>query len=831
MVKRFLLTGQAVNFFMKGFVTIVFIACMHAVGIAQSPALEKKINLSLEKIPVLDVMNLLSQQSHLKFTYGNNIDLSKNVTVNFDSLSLNEALTKLFTPLNIKWELVGNQLALLPGKKINLKIFGSIIDSVDKSPIQFANVYLKNTYVNISTNFNGKFIFESMTEGTYTLVINMFGYKSQERQIELNDNSIDLTIILTQNAIKLTETIVVSDKIIERSSVSQMEIGESQIQAGRGITNDPMNSLSALPGVLGRIDLFGSRNLYIRGGESFENQFLLDNIRLPFPFYFVGQSIFNPDMLEKAEVLTGGFSPNYGHSMSSVFNLTTKSGNTNHMQGNVDLSVLNASAQLQEPIIKNKLSFIVGARKNNFEQLTINSHVRAFFMADATSKITYTINEKNKMSLTTLNVLDNQDFTHSTGLQSAFKGENRINAQNLQLQSIIGKKTYSKASFLHSGLNTKTTSGELLYKTVNDVFGFREDLTIYPRINHKIKAGFEVNLENEHLNIFDYYKATDIATIDSSKLIINLQTKTTKLSNAAYVFYDGTLFKRLLLNLGARFDYNQQNNQTDISPRLTVGYELAAKSVLSLSWGVFNQSPLIYQVIKNPKLKSNQCQHTILSFKQKISNALNGRVEAYYKNYTQLVMFDSTSALSNNGFGVAKGIEFFLVKESGAVTGWVSYALAESDRRRNLQDRSYPFYFDQRNSLNVILNYRVKNKLKSAFIPCSYSLDFRYATGTPYTPVTGVDTLSGKYEFVTGQINSSRNPNFSNLNLKIEWQYYFGKQKQNLMQFYVHFWNVLSSENLINRNYVLNKSTQTISANNSFTTKFFPNIGLKINFY
>jgi len=797
---------------------------------AQDNVLDKKVTLVEANVSLSQILSAINAETQAKFTYGNNINLSQQVTLNLKEISLAIALDKIFKPLDIGWEVIGNQIALLPAKKLSFKLSGTITDSAEKSPIQYASVSLKNTEISAYTDFDGKFKFQNVVEGSYILVIHTFGYKTVEQPLTVKHQPSDFLIELSREAITLFETIVTSDQIVERTSLSQMVLDKDQMQLSKGIANDPLTSLTAGPGILGRVDMFGASNLHVRGGESFENQFLLDNIRLSFPFYTIGQSVFNPDMLEKAEVLTGGFAANYGQAMSSVFNLTTKNGDFQKYKGNVDMSLLNNSALIQGPLINDKLSFIVGVRKNNLDLLNLNDHSKAFFMGDVTGKFTLLVNAKTKLSLTTINVIDNLDFTHSPDFRLKLRAKNNTNAQNLQLQSVIGKKTYSKTSFLHSGLNTDSKFGKYYYNTHNNTYGFREDLTYFPNPFSKIKTGIELNLEDDKLNVSDYYRATDIAITDTAHLVLNFNLHAVNVTSAIYAFYDGVLFKRLLLNVGGRLDYSRLNNRYDVSPRITLGYELSRSTLLSGSWGVFNQTPSIFQLSQNNKLRSNQCQHTIISLKQVLNGGFEARVEAYYKDYSNLVLFDKSLTFSNQGYGTAQGMEFILKKERGNLSGWVSYALARSDRKRNLQDKAYPFFFDQRNSFNVILNYTSKNAVKRWIVPYSYSLDFRYASGSPYTPITGVDTLAGSHVLVAGAINSMRNPDFNNLNLKIVWQAKYGKQKQHTFQFYLDFWNVLSSRNLVARQYLVNKEQETVSETNNYAVRFYPNFGLRFDF-
>lgn len=705
---------------------------------------------------------------------------------------------------------------------------GKLADLDNQEPIEFATVYLMGTSFNSSSDYKGEFNLSKIPAGDYTLAIKAFGFTPTLQTISLVDQSIKTDLKIPSQSIQLNETIIVSDNIIEKTSVSQMEINQTQIESGKGISNDPMKTINALPGVASDNNMYGPAAVYVRGGESFENLFLLDNIRMPFPFYFFGQSVINPDMLEKAEVLTGGWGSNYGNAMSSVFNFSTRNGNMEKFKANADLSVFYMSALVETPIIKNKLSIIIGARKSNFDVLFSTVLPKPPKMGDITGKLAWEINSKNKLTFTSLNVQDRLNFLDSNVLFTGFYANDRINAQNLQLQSVISSKAYSKLSIMHSGLDLKAEApNTFLYINFNN-YGLREDLSFYPNQNVKIKAGFEVNRDDESSHAKEIYNSTDITITDTSALTLERKVNKPNHWAAIYGAYERTLLERLKFSGGLRLELNELNNRYDVSPRITLSYNLNSKSYISANWGLFTQSAGAYQAIQNPQIISNQCYHYILSYKYNFKPGFFMRMETYYKDYKNLVIFDSTFSFSNNGKGNSKGFEFTLMKESGRLNGWLTYGLSQSERRRNLQTEVYPFFFDQRHTINALVSYRLKEKKRKWFVPTRYALQFRYNTGAPYTPVVSADSTGGKIKLITGSINSLRNPEYNNLNVKIQWHRTLGKKQKHGMMYYMEIWNLYSSKNVIGRLYEIGKNG-VISTKNNYTVAFIFNIGLKFS--
>jgi hypothetical protein len=80
------------------------------------------------------------------------------------------------------------------------------------------------------------------------------------------------------------------------------------------------------------------------------------------------------------------------------------------------------------------------------------------------------------------------------------------------------------------------------------------------------------------------------------------------------------------------------------------------------------------------------------------------------------------------GKGRAYGIEWFLKKNTGKLTGWLSYTLARTERKiDNLNGNEwYANRYDRTHTLNVIGQYQLSAKW-------SFGLNFAYITGVPYT--------------------------------------------------------------------------------------------------
>ena len=109
------------------------------------------------------------------------------------------------------------------------------------------------------------------------------------------------------------------------------------------IEPDPIRVAEVLPGVISTSDFSASFN--VRGGSADQNLILLDGIPIFNPAHLGGLvSVFNSDMVRRAELSAGGFPAEYGGRVSSVLNVESDPGNGQlEVQGAISLLMSRAA--------------------------------------------------------------------------------------------------------------------------------------------------------------------------------------------------------------------------------------------------------------------------------------------------------------------------------------------------------------------------------------------------------------------------------------------------------------------------------------------------------
>src|SRR5690606_1037662 len=114
----------------------------------------------------------------------------------------------------------------------------------------------------------------------------------------------------------------------------------------------------------------GSSDLFIRGGAADQNLVLLDGSPVYNTSHLFGfVSVFNPDILESVEAIHAGFPAEYGGRLSSILDIRTAHDIADRTRFSGDIGLIATRLFLEQPLIKDKLSFWVGARRTYIDRV------------------------------------------------------------------------------------------------------------------------------------------------------------------------------------------------------------------------------------------------------------------------------------------------------------------------------------------------------------------------------------------------------------------------------------------------------------------------------
>ena len=663
-----------------------------------------------------------------------------------------------------------------------ITISGYIKDAATKEALIGASVVNANTQRGTSTNQYGFFSLSVSVVDTIELIISYAGYTIQAKKVMVKNN-LQLTILLESSKENLAEVVVVSGKNNRNVQKAQMGVIDVPLKAIKNLPvlfgeRDVLKIIQLLPGVHGGQE--GTTGFYVRGGNLDQNLVQLDEATVYNPNHLFGLfSTFNVNAINNVRLIKGGFPAEFGGRLSSILDITMKEGNKTKYQVEGGLGLLSNNLTLQGPIKKNKSSFIISARQSHIniflKRLTSSSNSYKFY--DINAKMNYELGKKDHLYFSFFKGNDKANYTELNSLNYEVDFGNTTGT--LRWNHLIGSKIFSNTSFIYNDYHLALSTSQnnfysLLYTGIRD-FTAKTDFTISPGTKHKIKAGFTFTRHQ-------LAPASFSARIPrrGNRLTLN-KDSINKLNSAEMAFYAGDEFdasEKLSINYGVRIPVFTANSKiySFIEPRITIKLSTGSNASVKASYTKMNQFlhlipnataglPTDIWIPSSNKTKPQSAtQYAIGYFKNFKNNEIETSVEVYYKKMNNQALFGegkqlrlkvNLDSLLVYGQGESYGAEFFVKKNTGKLTGWISYTLSKTTQQfKELNfGAAFPFKYDKRHSLSVTASYQISKRW-------SLNTVFVYSSGVAFTIPTGrISTLNsgsifeGNYYVYDGRNN------------------------------------------------------------------------------
>jgi hypothetical protein len=222
-------------------------------------------------------------------------------------------------------------------------------------------------------------------------------------------------------------------------------------------------------------------------------------------------------------------------------------------------------------------------------------------------------------------------------------------------------------------------------------------------------------------------------------------------------------------------------------------------------------------VLGNPRLALTQAVHITAGAQVRAAEALSVEVAGYFRRLDSLVSRSTDPsppvgmALVQEGVGASYGGQL-LVRLRGwrGLSGWVSYTIGRSERQDHPTGATRLFDYDQTHVLAAVASYGWKR--------WTFGARFRYATGMPRTPVVGAyyDARHDRYDPLFGPQNSSRLPDFYQLDLRVDRRFELGRATLDLsldvenVTYHQNAEEIVYSEDYSRRGYITGLPTLAI---------------------
>ena len=588
-------------------------------------------------------------------------------------------------------------LFLLPLVAVAQRTFtvsGTVTDVKSGETLIGATVVDTRSGKGVVTNLYGHYSL-TLKSDSVDLKVSFVGYEPQFFHFRLDKNR-EVNVQLS-SSVTLDEVVITAERTGDTRS-SQMSAVVVSVEKLKSVPvmfgeADLIKALQLMPGVQSGSE--GNSGMYVRGGGPDENLFLLDGV----PLYNVSHmggffSAFNTDAIKNVTLYKGSFPARFGGRLSAVLDVTQNNGNDKELHGNASIGLISAKFSLEGPIVKEKTTFSISARRTYAELFIIpaimwindatsenppegptvaqNAKFDAgYYFYDINAKLTHKFSDKSRLyasfykgddnvygrvkTVTSLNENIYLGFENGWGnTVGALRWNYELTPQ--LFMNLAANYTQYDNHLLGSVEKLATPSAmEGDYRSGIKEATLRADFDYSPKPEHNAKFGasftrhwFTPEVASGSVNYYDSIQMNQALRIDSAIFSGTVPAN----EMAAYVEDDWAITEALKVNLGLHFSAFQVEHSfyTSLQPRLSgrmmlsddlsvkVGYARMQQYVHLLSTTSVTLPTDLWVPVtdKVPPMTSDQIAGGISYSRSGIADF---SIEAYYKKMDNLIEY------------------------------------------------------------------------------------------------------------------------------------------------------------------------------------------------
>lgn len=616
--------------------------------------------------------------------------------------------------------------------------------------------------------------------------------KAQKEQPDtLQGEQLDEVVVTTRSARQRFEQVQIGVEQVQMSEVQRLPafFGE----------HDILRSVQLLPGV--KAESEATSGFQVRGGTSSQNSILLDDA----PIYNVGHlmgliSAFNDNVIGSAALYKGLIPAQFGGATSAVMNIATRSGSMDRLHGNATVGLLSSKLSVEAPIVPQKLSFMLSARRSYMDAMMRSMEDfkdNTLYFYDLNAKLSFNLNPRNQFFVSFLASRDKM------GVEDLMMIKWKNLTATGKWVSRLGNNTISNTSLIFSHFDTDVSldvmGWDLSFTGFIRQGGLRQNFTFNLGRSHQLETGLQsmlISLKSAEWKLqFNNQRekrpswknnvwVSDLISIGKKlKVLAGLRLNSfTALGGANYYQLDDDGM------ITERFDPGKWHNvktwltlEPRLSMNLTVNDQIGLKAGYSRT--AQNIHALRNQSASTPfdrfTASSNLLQHQIANqWSAGLHLMAKDRrwdltLEGYYKKVEHVLDYKDGKSFNSEieveriilpGNGRAYGAEFCLHKNIGKLTGWLSYTLAWSENKIPGINggRWYTASNDRRHDVAIVGIYALNDKW-------DFSATWTYNTGRAFTAPSAKYEMTGNVYYYYAERNGYREPANHRLDLSARW--------------------------------------------------------------
>ena len=565
--------------------------------------------------------------------------------------------------------------AQTPAAPTERTVSGMVVEADSQAPIAGAKVSTGGAQV--TTDVSGRFSLR-VAAGQLAVTATAAGHFALTTVIDARASDVTgAELSLARDAGFATSVAVVGSA--PQAAPAAQTVEPVQVLRTPGALDNVFRTLQTLPGVAATEE-FGSR-LSVRGGSPDQNLTMMDGVEVHDPYRLFGlTSAFNPEIIQKFELATGGFSAKYGDRLSSLLVVENRDGKAGQSpNGSASLSITDANTVFEGGLPKGaKGSWLVTGRRTYYDLVAAritNQDFPAF--SDLQARGTWAPSDGTRLTMFSLTSrqqaalnIDNDDaqgeFQDDTDNDLAWARFDATLGTSGQSRTIAGySDTRSKfgvdASFQNTSQRSNApdddsiSTADVIFERalgVKDV-SLRQEL-LWGRGAHVFETGFEIH----HLSTSQRFEirgdrnpvAANGSSVQGGAGLPDLLASAKTATRAgAWLQETWQAASRLSLQGGLRLDHAGVTGETLASPRLSATIAASDVTRVLAAAGLYTQSPGYEKLAQSDyvldftspevrSLKSERAWQTSMSVERQLGAGISVKVEGYYKRFSDVLL-------------------------------------------------------------------------------------------------------------------------------------------------------------------------------------------------
>jgi hypothetical protein len=685
---------------------------------------------------------------------------------------------------------------------------GKVVDAKTFAPIAGALVQIVEPALATQTSPDGRFAFPRVPPGSYTLTVSSIGHIFVRRRLDVGAVPLDLTLPIAEGTGTYQEAVTVTAELGSRNDVgvsSQNELGSAGLQELRGVAaDDPLRAVQSLPGVATGDDF--QAEFSVRGSAFRHVGVVLDGTPTALLLHTVrgvddtgSIAMINTDVLSRAALYAGAHPRRHGDWLGATLEFEIREGSRDRTAVRGAVSGTSASTVVEGPLgARRRGSWLVSIRKSYLDWLVrkIEPNVDSTIgFLDSQAKVVYDLTSRQQVQLLIVGgdaIYREEQTSPTNGLLRATTGSTLVSAA----WRYAGNRYLftERVSFIGSDFRNHGLVGQQLGRGYTQSLSFRSDVETTLGRGWLFDAG--VKRERQRINeiLRDFRSVGGQIRVRDEREISPRMTLTSAWAQLSRRTTSGGVAG------GLRISDRTISDRVAVSPWIMAERRLG-RATLRASAGASSQFPDLWLVpAAGESIGPERAVSVDLGVDYQLAAAVHAQLTAFDRHESNVLRATGENRLdpvrgtriveatfptvSSSLDGTTRGVDVVLARRAASgPTGWLSYTWARTRMRDTLTGESFNGDFDQRHTLNVVLQQRLSYRT---------SLGVKLRVGSNF-PIVGYFQGTPEALRLSSVRNQVRLPTYARLDLRASRSFTFDRRR---LTVFVEVMNATGRRNL-----------------------------------